>query len=191
MPITLEKLFSPTVGSSFEFLDETVNCVWAPFRWTGEMQDLAEKVRIEIEEGRDEVTALREAGDEPAAKAREIELEMHDKRALRVMLSTMLVSWDVMDGDGPKAKPIATNLVALNKLPDAFLVAAFLSLSAENQEDPQKAPISDVSSETPISAPNPLGTASSEPPTSLESRRGRSKAAPVEPDTTQSGVVGL
>lgn len=188
MPLTLEKLFSPTVTTSFEFLDETVTCVWSPFRWTGEMQDLAEKVRIEIEEGKDEVIALREAGDEEAAKAREIALDMRDKRALREMLSTMLVSWDVLDGK----KPVKTDLATLNKLPDTFLVAAFLSLSAENQADPSTAPSSDVSSvPTASSAHNPDGSSSSDPPTSLESRRGRSKPEPVEPDTTQSGVVGL
>lgn len=35
MPITLEKLFSPTVTTTSPFLGETVSVTWSPLRYTG------------------------------------------------------------------------------------------------------------------------------------------------------------
>lgn len=42
MPITLEKLFSPQITTTFPFLGDDVTIVFAPWKWTAEMQEIAE-----------------------------------------------------------------------------------------------------------------------------------------------------
>lgn len=139
MPITLEKLFSPTVDTSFDFLGETVHVTWAPFRYTGEMQAFAEKLGDDERAEQLAIAELRADGHEEEASAREVALDYSDKRALRQMLSVLLVGWDVMDGK----KQVKTDLATLNTLPDVFLRVVFLSLAQANQPDPPKAPNSE------------------------------------------------
>jgi regulator of protease activity HflC (stomatin/prohibitin superfamily) len=164
MPITLEKLLSPTAETSFEWDGEVVNLVYAPMRYTGEMQDFAVRLDDEATAERAKVAELREqadtiiaeAGKDEAAKAaaeakaaalradamkRETRMDFRDRAALRDFLATMLVSWDVMDG----RKPLRTDRKTLDRLPDMFLKVAFVMIGTENSPDPQKAPTSNGS----------------------------------------------
>jgi hypothetical protein len=217
MPITLEKLFSPTATVSFEFLGDTVNVVWAPFRYTGEMQELAEKVvaeqevdqaaltdlraeakqlldsaaAIEEEDGDEaQIAALREEGADKLGEAQkaEIRLSHRDKRSIREVLATLLVSWDVLDARG---KPVPTTLEELRRLPDPFVQAVFLSLSSESRPDPQKAPNSDEPSRTGrTSARSQIGTSTSSPRMPSGSARSSSTNARHGRGHTRSGGRG-
>lgn len=168
MPITLEKLFSRTVSSSFEWDGETVNLVWSPARYTGEMYDLAEKMDREIREAQDAIAELEETEESEAnrllAQARQI-----DRRGVRRFLSQLLVSWDVMDGK----KPYPTDEEALLRLDPDFLGRAFLALGEENKADPTKPAPSDAISE-PKGKParSRRGSPSSGERTTSGSRRG-------------------
>lgn len=144
MPITLDKLFSPTAESSFEFLGESVTVVWAPWRWTGEMQEMADKLSAEADEEGEAIADLKAAGDEQGAKQREQAFDLQAKRRIRELLATLLVSWDVLDG----RTPVGVDLPTLNKLPDPFLETVLLSLYQESMPDPQKAPNSEKPSDT-------------------------------------------
>jgi hypothetical protein len=168
VPITLEKLFSATVSSSFEYMGETVNLVWAPARYTGEMYELAEKMDREIEETNEEIAALEEGETKKAirllARARQA-----DRRGVRAFLAALLVSWDVMDGK----RPYPTDEASLEKLDPDFLAAAFMSLGSENEADPQKPDPSVEPSEPKASpAPSRRGSPSSGELTSSGSPRG-------------------
>ena len=199
MPITLEKLFSPTVESSFPILGEVVHVTWSPWRYTGEMQELAERLGAE---DRAEAEALEELREEQAEadedRAVQIAGEIsrreqvrgyRESDAIRAFLSTLIVSWDVMDG----RKPFATDLVSLKRLPDQFIRIVFLSLGIENQPDPTKAPSSDEPSGT---APNRgsgrsrTGTSSSGRPATTAARRGTSMNGRSGRATTRSGAPG-
>lgn len=174
MPITLEKILSPTAVTSFEFLGETVTVTFAPMRYTGEMQDFAQ--RIDEEEGaeRQAIADLREEAlrvvaaadkdkasrDVAKATAAEIvgraeerarALDLRERKALRDYLAS--------DGDGNGGppgmlvawdvmegrKPIPVTRKQLDRLPDLFLRFVFVSLAQENLPDPPKAPTSDES----------------------------------------------
>lgn len=216
MPISLEKLFSDTITVSFPYMDETVNVTWAPARWTGEMQDLAERLAKEmgadgarVAELRAEaqakldaaaaleaadgdaaaVDALRAEADDLAAEATEeaAELNLRDRRALRDSLVRFLVAWDVLDGD----TPLPIDLASLNRLPDDFLRTIWLRLLAGNREDPPKAPTSDEPSATEkASAPSPIGTNTSLRRARSGSARSSSTREPVALATTPSGALG-
>lgn len=172
MPITLEKILSPTADTEFDFLGETVHVTFAPLRYTGAMQDLAQRFsdednesRVSIAEARDRAAAvIAEAGSDPealtlanaqaaeiqsSADERERALDLRERRQLRESLAS--------DGDGKGGppgllvswdvlegrKPLAPTRANLDKLPDVFLRLVFVSLAWENQPDPQKAPTSD------------------------------------------------
>lgn len=170
MPITLEKILSPTAETSFEFMDETVHVTFAPLRYTGQMQEMAERLSDDEKAEQDEIRALREQADELLASAtpedkeaaeskaaglradaasREQRLDLRDRRAVRDALAT--------DGDakgGPPGmlvawdvmegrKALPTDRATLDRLPDIFLRLVFLSLARENMPDPPKAPTSD------------------------------------------------
>lgn len=162
MPITLEKLLSPTAETSFEFMGETVNVTFAPMRYTGEMQDFAERLSEEEEGVQAKVAELRaeaetvladagkgtEAQAIAAARAAELtgeasaleqKMDLADRKALRDLLSKLLVGWDVMEG----RKPLKTDRDTLDRLPDIFLRFVYISLARENQPDPPKAPTSE------------------------------------------------
>jgi hypothetical protein len=216
MPISLEKLFSDTITVSFPYMDETVNVTWAPARWTGEMQDLAERLAKEmaadgahvaelrkdaqgkldaasaLEEANGdaaEVEALRSEADALAAEATEeaAELNLRDRRALRDSLVRFLVGWDVLDGD----TPLPIDLPNLNRLPDDFLRTLWIRLLEGNREDPQKAPSSDEPSSTEKgSAPSPTGTNTSPRRARSGSARSSSTREPVALATTPSGAPG-
>ncbi|MHB8398429.1 MAG: hypothetical protein ACYDCI_05770 [Candidatus Limnocylindrales bacterium] len=141
MPITLEKLLSPKVTTPVEFLGETIDVTWAPFRYTGEMQELAERLSDEETAESEAIAELRAEGKDDEAQSRQIRLDHRDKRSLREVLSRLLVSWEVFEG----RKRLPTDLATLNRLPDVFLTVVFLSLGRENQPDPQTAPNSDGS----------------------------------------------
>lgn len=219
MPITLAKLFSPTVRTSFLFLDETVNVVFAPLRYTGEMQDLAERLTGEMQVSADELDALRDEAaaadaaadqldaepekDEAAvqelrdqamvargkAVSSEVELDHRGKAIIREFLARLLVSWDVLGEDG---KPISTDIAELNRLPDLFLQVVFLSLKGENAPDPTKAPPSDEPSNTgESSAPSPAGTDTSPQPEPSASPRSSSTNGRKPRAATRSGARGL
>lgn len=189
MPITLEKLFSPTAKVEFEFLDETVHVTFAPFRYTGEMQDMADKLSADSDAAREEIVALRAQAedaqkrwkalqaepdrDEEQIRAirrmasesyaeiekRENKLTVLERTLIRRFLSELLVTWDVMVA--PK-QPHPTDEESLKKLPDAFLLVVFTKIVGENQPDPTNAPPSDDSSSTEkSSAQSPAGTSSS------------------------------
>lgn len=162
MPITLEKLLSPTAEVSFEFMGETVNVTFAPMRYTGEMQDLALRLSDEETTEQAKIKALRAEAVEIVASAngnkearkiavaraaelngdaetRERKLELRDRKAIRDFLGSLLVSWDVMEG----RKPLPINRPTLDRLPDLFLKYVFVTIGQENQPDPLKAPHSD------------------------------------------------
>lgn len=216
MPITLEKLFSPTAPSSFPFLGEIVHVTWAPFRWTGEMQELAERLSDESAVEKAAIAALKEEAEAIEAEAvalvvevdlpkaldlrarasaltdeamtRELRLDTQDKTNMRDFLVTLLVTWDVLDDAG---KPLPTDKATLRTLPTPFLQAVFTSLSMESQPDPQKAPESVEPSNTEkISAPSPTGTPSSSKPARSVSRRSNSTNGHTAPATTLHGAPG-
>lgn len=172
MPITLEKLLSPTAETSFEFMGETVTVTFAPMRYTGEMQDFSQRLSEEetaeqarITELREEATTvLAEAGKGKEAQAlaaaraaelrgdaddRERKMDLRDRKALR----DALASNGNADGGPPGLlvswdvmegrKPLKTDRATLDRLPDIFLRVVFLSLARENQPDPPKAPTSE------------------------------------------------
>lgn len=180
MPITLEKLFSPTATTSFEFLGETVTVEFSPWRWTGEMQALVNEFAREDEEEAERIAEARVSGDVAEADKRERELDLTNKRRLREMLACdagehrpagLLVSWDVMRGK----KAVVPTLDELNRLPDYFLSCVFLALGAENMPDPKTASTSDEPSNTErTSVPSPTGTSSSRARESSPSRRSSS-----------------
>jgi glycine/D-amino acid oxidase-like deaminating enzyme len=172
MPITLEKLLSPSAETSFEFMGETVNVTFSPARYTGAMQEMAERLFDESTAEKDRIEALRSEAIEIVASAngneearvvavaraaelnadadtREQRLDLRDRKALRDSLAT--------DGDGNGGPPglllswdvmegrkrLEPTRKNLDKLPDLFLRITFLSLAKENSPDPQKAPTSD------------------------------------------------
>lgn len=193
MPITLEKLFSPTATSSFEFLNETVTVEYCPWRWTGAMQTLVDDFTRQDEEEAERIAELREAGDIAAVEAGERKLDLANKRRLREMLACdadptgLLVSWDVMRGK----KAVVPTLLELNKLPDFFLTCVFLALGAENMPDPQTAPNSDEPSNTErTSVSSPTGTGSSRGRGSLASHRSSSTNGRNGRSVTRSGSHG-
>jgi hypothetical protein len=171
MPITLEKLFSATVSSSFEYMGETVNMEWAPSRYTGEMWDLAEKIQNDLDAARDEIAAIE--GETPDAtrdrnrilqRTRQI-----DRHGVRRFMSALLVSWDVLDGK----KPYPTDEESLAKLDPDFLDIAFLSLVSENAADPTKPdPSHDISEPKGYPDASRPGSPSSGELTTSGSRRG-------------------
>lgn len=169
MPITLDKLFSTTVASTFEYLGEVVHITWAPSRYTGEMDDLAESMTAEETQDRADIAEMEAAGDADGVLRIRSQIARRDRRTVRTFLSALLVSWDVMDG----RKPYPTDEVSLAKLPDDFLQTAFMSLYGENAMDPQKAPSSNGPSEPKESSePQPRGSRSSGEPTTSASPRG-------------------
>lgn len=214
MPITLTKLFSPTAAFSFPYLGETVNITWAPFRWTGEMQELAERTSDESEANRAEITKLREKADGLEAEAEalkddpdaaapilaeasalrdeimgaEVKLDTRDKARMREMLLVLLVGWDVLGEDG---KPIEISGDQLKKLPTPFLLTMFLSFGKESAEDPPNAPLSgDASNTERPSARSRTGSSSSTRPVRSGSRRSSSTNGRTGPASTRSGGGG-
>ncbi len=214
MPITLEKLFSPTATVSFPFLGETVNVTFAPWKYTGEMQDLLDRLQAEQATEREEMAVLIEqanardaeadrlngshAADVATLRARaaelrdeasqhEVRLDHRDKAALRDVLSKLLVTWDVLDAKG---KPIPTTGESLNGLPDVFLWAVFLSLNQENQPDPTPAPPSNEPSSSRTTARSRTGSRTSLKPEPSVSRRSSSTNGRNGRSTTRSGVAG-
>jgi len=217
MPITLAKLFSPTATVSFPFLGETVNVVWAPFRYTGEMQELADRIAAEQAVDTDEIARLRasatdkfeeaarlEQADSPdpeaiaalrteaaaallEADASEVRLDHRDKAAVREVLSKLLVSWDVLDEAG---KPIGTDVDTLARLPDVFNRTVFFSLSQENVPDPTKAPPSDEPSSSKTATPSPTGSPSSRRRAPSASAPSSSTSGPSEPAIIPPGDAG-
>jgi len=111
----------------------------------------------------------------------EFSLSRKSWAGLRETLAKLLVTWDVLGEDG---KPIPTDEETLRGLPDGFLMLVFLSLTNENQLDPQKAPTSEppsVTAKAKASAPSPTGTATSKP-------RGRSASVPSSSTNGQNGL---
>lgn len=186
MPLTLEKLFSKTVESILPWDGEVVHMVWAPARYTGEMDDLVVTLSDEEAATTAEVAELVEAGDTEGASRVEQAQRRRSMALVRTSLSKLLVSWDLMDGK----RPYGTDLAAITRLPDIFVTAAFLSLGEENQPDPQSAPSSDDGSGTPSSAPSQPGIRSSKARTTSGSRRGTSNSARTPSATTRSGGRG-
>lgn len=196
MPITLEKLFSPTATASFEFLNETVTVEYCPWRWTGEMQSVFDTFSREEEEEAERIAELREAGDMAAVQASERKLNIANKRLFREMLACdsaegrpagLLVAWDVMRGK----KAVVPTLAELNRLPDFFLTCVFLALGTENAPDPQTAPNSDEPSNTErTSVSSPTGTGSSRGRGSLASHRSSSTNGRNGRSVTRSGSRG-
>ena len=172
MPITLEKILSPTSDTSFEFMGEEVHVTFAPMRYTGQMQDFAQRLSDEDEAEVAEIAELRQQAQDvltqagknekalPLANARAAELngqaaereqrmDLRNRKALRDSLAS--------DGDGNGGPPgllvswdvmegrkrLGVDRKTLDRLPDIFLRIVFLSLAQENQPDPQKAPNSD------------------------------------------------
>ncbi len=218
MPITLEKLFSPTAKVEFEFLDEIIHVTFAPFRYTGEMQDMADKMTAETDTVRDELVALRAQAADATKRAdaldesperdeaqvlairamanetyaeiekREAKLTVKERSLIRRFLSELLVTWDVLMPDG---KPHPTDEASLKKLPDAFLLVVFLKLVGENQPDPTNAPGSDDSSTTEkSSARSRPGTNTSRPPAPSGSRHSSSTKGRTARAGTRSGGGG-
>lgn len=201
MPLTLQKLFNQTLPAEFEILGETVHFEWAPARYTGEMDEIAENLIAQNDAAADEEEALdsearelREEGQTAAAdkKAKAADRirkarERRDMRHLRTLLAQVLVSWDLMDGD----VPLPIDEEHLRRLPDSFVTAVFVSLSAENRADPTKAPSSPASSSTTASSePSPTGTGFSELPTTSESRPGNSTNGHSPSESIPSGAAG-
>jgi len=139
MPLTLDKLFSATVSSSFVVLGETVHLTWCPSKYTGEMDDLAREMQDEETADILAILALEEAGDTVGARALAETRERRNAAAVRRFLSEMLVAWDVMDGTVPHPHDEA----GLNKLPAWLVTATFVAMSEENQTDPMSDPSSD------------------------------------------------
>lgn len=170
MPLTLEKLFSQTVESSFEALGETVNLVWSPARYTGEMDDLAAKIGEEDAENRAELLAMREAGDVDGAANVRAKIDRATAAMARTFVARLLVSWDLLDG----VTPVPIEVDSLKRLPDFFVIATFLAMSAENQADPPNAPSSDATSSPKASSGRSRrGTPSSGARKASGSRRGK------------------
>lgn len=166
MPLTLQQLFAETAEAEFDWSGETVHLTWAPARYTGEMDDLAE--HLSDEEERDETLLTELTDSDQVTKAQRLQQRANrrERKMLREILSTVLVSWDVLDGD----TPVPTTMEQLNRLPDIFIVACFLALSRGNAADPTNAPSSDgISSTAETSAPSLPGTPSSEEPTTSAS----------------------
>lgn len=187
MPLTLDKLFSSTVTTDFGWDGEVVHLVWSAARYTGEMDDLAEQLTADEEADNAKIEELRAAGKTAQAERIVQKADRRERRQVRRLLSELLVSWDVMDGD----EPFPTDLEHMNRLPYIFCATAFLALSRENSPDPQKAPTSDgFSSTEESSAPSPGGTSSSEPATisaspSTSSTNGHDPSASIP-----VGVIG-
>jgi hypothetical protein len=170
MPLTLDKLFSASIPASFVWADETVTIQWAPGRYTGEMDDLSERLNEDETQDRDDLAAAESAENAREAQSIRARIERRDQRAVRTLLATLIVSWDLMDGD----EPYPTDDEHLIKLPPAFLREAFRAISGENQVDPPKAPGSDATSVPKASsARSPRGTRSSAARTTCVSRRGK------------------
>lgn len=170
MPITLEKLFSPSLPGALEYLGETVNFRWSPSRYTGEMDDLAEQMDRDQDEDKAELADMVEAGDNDGVKRLLAEIQHRDRQTVRRFLAALLVEWDVMDG----RKPFPTDEAALAKLPPEFLSAVFREISSENRADPPKPERSDEPS-APVasSATSRRGSRSSAGRTTSASRRGK------------------
>lgn len=220
MPITLAKLFSPTATVSFPFLGETVNVTWAPFKYTGEMQELAEKMVAEDETDKAEIAALRTEGDEATAEAARLlafgegtpeflgaavhqakavaAYDALNKRELRLdsrdkQYLRESVSRLVVTWDvlGEDRKPIPTDLATLKTLPDFFIRTVFVSLSNESQTDPLSALESDEPSPTgKISARSRTGTSSSPGRGRSVSPRSSSTNGRTAHATTPAGAPG-
>lgn len=170
MPLSVEKLFSRTVDSSFEIDGDIVHLKWAPARYTGEMDDLAERMREEAEDGDAKLAELRAADDKDGADALIRQRDRADAAATRTFVATMLVDWDVMLGTTTHPHDEA----GLLKLPDWFVRTVFLALSEENQVDPTSPAPSDEPSEPKARpAPSPRGSRSSGARKSSGSRRGK------------------
>lgn len=170
MPLTLEKLFSPTVPSSFEFMGETVHLAWAPSRYTGEMDDFAVRMSAEMTADKARVVELREAGETDEADTLARKIERDDAATARRFVTQLLVTWDVLDGEDPL--PITEE--SLKRLPTFFVIATFNAMSEENTVDPQNAPDSaDTFNGKVRPARSPRGTNSSGARKSSGSRRGR------------------
>lgn len=201
MPLTLQKLRSRTLPFELEVMGEPVIGTWAPARYSGEMDELANDLVDENDAAGDEAASLEveaieaELGGDVqgaalkrrAAKRIEKQRARRDMRHLRTLLSTILVTWDLMDGE----KPYATDEASLRRLPDFFVQAVFLAISAENRADPKAPANSPVSSSTTESSePSPTGTSSSEAPITSESLPGTSSPDSTAPEATQSGDAG-
>ncbi|HEY8818411.1 MAG TPA: hypothetical protein VIM25_06290 [Candidatus Limnocylindrales bacterium] len=170
MPITLDKLFSATVSSSFEYMGETVEMTWAPARYTGEMADLAEKLDADIEATQAEIDEAVAEEDGRKAMRLRIRAQQLDRKTVRRFLSALLVSWDVLDGK----KPFPTDEASLAKLDPSFLAAAFTSLGEENRPDPTRPDHSNGTSAPKASpAPSRRGSRSSGGLTTSGSPRGK------------------
>jgi hypothetical protein len=170
MPISLEKLLSPTAATSFEFMGETVNVTFAPYRYTGEMQELAERLSDEETADAATIADLREqadtvdrggeqgregAGPRPGSrrselrgKAEELAVKV-DRRARKKLRDVLATNGDGAGGPAgllvawdvmEGRKPLKTDRETIDRLPDVFLRVLFLSLARENQPDPPKAP---------------------------------------------------
>jgi hypothetical protein len=153
-------------------MGETVNVAFAPMRYTGQMQDFAQRLSDEDETEVEAIAELRaqaadeieRAGKNPKALAlaqaraselngkaaeREQRMDLRNRKALRDSLAA--------DGDGKGGPPgllvawdvmegrkrLGVDRATLDRLPDLFLRVVFLSLARENQPDPPKAPNSD------------------------------------------------
>lgn len=178
MPITLEKLFSGTRTISFTFMGEDVRVTYAPLRYTGEMQELAQKAMSESGDARDEIALLREqaeavateaialeeageaAGEGPGAGAdKRLEAsQLYEKiasqeiqldtREKALIRSSLAALVTTWDVLGADGKPIPTDIGTLKTLPDVFLRLVYLHLADENSADPPKAPTSETDSST-------------------------------------------
>jgi hypothetical protein len=169
MPITLEKLFSATNETSFEYEGETVNVTWAPSRYTGEMDDLAAKIDQETEENAAALTELLDDDDKRGAMNLIATIRHTSRLTTRRFLAALLVTWDVLDGKDP----LPTDEATLAKLPPEFLDAVFRAITRDNQEDPPKPDPSPATSEPKGSpAPSPRGSGSSRARTTSASHRG-------------------
>jgi len=170
MPLTLEKLFSPTVPSSLVVMGETVHLLWAPSRYTGEMDELADHLATEEAQDSASVAMLEAEGDEDGAAALKHTMERKNAAAARTFVAQLLVSWDVLDGKDP----IPFDEASLKRLPDFFVIAVFLAMSEENATDPTNAPSSNgTSAPKASSARSPRGSPSSGARKSSKSRRGK------------------
>jgi hypothetical protein len=55
------------------------------------------------------------------------------------VLSRLIVAWDVMEGDGPKAKPLPHTKESLDELPPAFLNEVVQAIVADLYPKPEMA----------------------------------------------------
>jgi hypothetical protein len=218
MPITLEKLFSPTAEFEIEFLGETIKVSWQPWRYTAEMQELAEKLTGENAEQRAEVVELAELVEQQTAQAdrleeagadpdevarlrveaekgadeitsRQLVMATQYSDTIRKMLASLVVDWDVLDENG---QPVPTTEAQMKRLPTRFLMAVWNGMTAESQPDPTKEARSNGASNTEKGSAkrSPSGTGSCAPRARSGSHRSTSTKGRGGRKRTRSGARG-